>query len=200
MVMHSRIFTAMVIPSRACARPRQRPGTLLTRPAYGSHKSSANPVHSNALRLRNISADLRVQPAYSKRLGGMGGVNDDGVAAMSATTGGAARMCIGPEGPIVVRPEGRTDSRAIGLTASRPEGRLDCVPMTAGLRAVHCVYYLYSKYCSQQTGTAIEHRIWPVTDSYLRIQTAWLSKRARLYVGQRQRGHLHQRRTTRIAD
>ena len=33
-----------------------------TRPAYGSHGSSANPTHSNALRLRNISADQRVQP------------------------------------------------------------------------------------------------------------------------------------------
>ena len=43
-----------------------------TRPASGFGKSSANPVHSNALKLRNISADLRVQPAYSKRLGGMG--------------------------------------------------------------------------------------------------------------------------------
>ena len=80
MVMRARSLTctAIVIPSRACARPRQRPGTLLTRPAYGSHGSSANPVHSNALRLRNTSADLRVQPAYSKRLGGMG-VNGDGV-------------------------------------------------------------------------------------------------------------------------
>ena len=43
------------------------------------HRSSANPTHSNALRLRNISADLRVQPAYSKHLGGMGVNGDDGV-------------------------------------------------------------------------------------------------------------------------
>ena len=54
-----------------CARPRQRPGTLLTRPAYGLSISSANPIHSNALRLRNTSADLQSN-RYSKRLGGMG--------------------------------------------------------------------------------------------------------------------------------
>ena len=70
MVMRARSFTCTAIVIHA--RPRQRPGTLLTRPAYGSHGSSANPVHSSALRLRNISADLRVQPAYSKPLGGMG--------------------------------------------------------------------------------------------------------------------------------
>ena len=70
MVMRARSLTCTAIVIHA--RPRQRPGTLLTRPAYGSHKSSSNPVHSSALRLRNISADLRVQPAYSKRLGGMG--------------------------------------------------------------------------------------------------------------------------------
>ena len=66
--------TAIVIPLRVMCT-----GTLLTRPAYGSRRSSANPVHSSALRLRNTSADLRIQPAYSKRLGGMGVNDDDGV-------------------------------------------------------------------------------------------------------------------------
>ena len=90
-----------------CARPRQRPGTLLTRPAYGSHKSSANPVHSSALRLRNTSAD-QAPTNQLKTPGGHGhGVNDDGVAATSATSGG-------PSTCVIVRPEGRTDSRAIG--------------------------------------------------------------------------------------
>ncbi len=94
MVTHARTFTAMATRSLSmaharpcsylyglCARPRQRPGTLLTRPAYGSHGSSAN--HSNALRLRNTSADLRVQPVL-KTPGGHGhgvawrrGVNGD---------------------------------------------------------------------------------------------------------------------------
>ena len=31
----------------------------------GSRRSSANPIHSNALNLRNTSADPRVQPVYS---------------------------------------------------------------------------------------------------------------------------------------
>ena len=80
MVMRARSLTctAIVIPSRACARPRQRPGTLLTRPAYGLHRSSSNPAHSNALRLRNTSADLQSN-WYSKHLGGMGVNVDDGV-------------------------------------------------------------------------------------------------------------------------
>ena len=52
--------TGMLTYSRARARP-WHPGTLLPRPASGSHGSSANPTHSNALSLRHISADLRIQ-------------------------------------------------------------------------------------------------------------------------------------------
>ena len=84
-------FTGMLTSSRARARP-WHPGTLLPRPAYGSHRSSANPAHSNALRLRNISADLRVQPAYSKALGGMGMASP-----RDAATAGAPRSSP-PEG------------------------------------------------------------------------------------------------------
>ena len=58
---HVRIFT------RISSRPWRPP-----RPASGSLKSSANPVRSNTLKLRHISADLRIQPAYSNPLGGMG--------------------------------------------------------------------------------------------------------------------------------
>ena len=114
---HSHTFTA----TSTCT------GTLLTRPAYGLHRSSANPVHSSALRLRNISADLRVQPAYSKHLGGMGMAST--TTASMTTSGGPApvlvrpegRTCsraIGPEGPITVKPKGLTD-----LKARRPDGK-----------------------------------------------------------------------------
>ena len=108
--------TAIVIPLRARARPCQRPGTPSTRPAYGSHKSSANPVHSSALRLRHISADLRVQPAYSKRLGGMGMASTTTASLRRLRRQGASTFAcnraIGPEGPITVKPKGLTDLKA----------------------------------------------------------------------------------------
>ena len=137
MVMRARSLTctAIVIPSRACVRPRQRPGTLLTRPAYGSHKSSSNPVHSSALRLRNTSADLRVQPAYSKPLGGMGVNVDDGVD-VDDRCGAAAACAIGPEGPIIVRPEGRT-----ACCYGTPEGVL----LRTNDGSCAQLYYLYSR-------------------------------------------------------
>ena len=92
--------TAMVIPSRACARPRQRPGAFLTRPASGSHRSSANPVHSSALRLRNTSADLQSNRPTQNAWG-----------AWATTTLRRRRRQWGPA-PVLVRPEGRTCSRA----------------------------------------------------------------------------------------
>ena len=74
--------TAMVIH----ARPRQRPGTLLTRPAYGSHKSSANPVHSSALRLRHISANQAPIQLTQNAWGAWASTSTTA----STTTGGAA--------------------------------------------------------------------------------------------------------------
>ena len=46
----------------------------------GSHRSSANPTNSNALKLRNASTNLQSNQ-YSKHLGGMGmaSLGDDGV-------------------------------------------------------------------------------------------------------------------------
>ena len=93
MVTHARIRMAMAQANSP-------------RPASGFGKSSANPVHSNALNLRHISANSRIRPAYSKALGGMG-VND-GVASTSRRQGAAAACMIGPKGPMVVEPEGST--------------------------------------------------------------------------------------------
>ena len=116
--------------TRSLSRARARPWSYIhgyaqaspTRPAYGSHKSSSNPAHSNVLRLRNASADLQSN-CYSKRLGGMGVNGDCGVDVDDR--GGRCCLCsIGPKGPIIVRPEGRTDSRAIG-----PEGPITVKPV-----------------------------------------------------------------------
>ena len=116
--------TAIVIH----ARPRQRPGAFLTRPAYGLSISSANPVHSSALRLRNTSADLRVQPAYSKRLGGMGMASP-----RDTTTTGAPRSSR-PEG-LRLRPGG-VDPRGAGAgrTRQKPAG---AAPDRTGRMADH---------------------------------------------------------------
>ena len=61
---HGHTFTGMRTPSWARARPwscAYLHGHGLqaspTRPASGLHRSSANPIHSNALRLRNIYTD-----------------------------------------------------------------------------------------------------------------------------------------------
>ena len=116
--------TAMVIHSRACARPRQHPDTLLTRPASGSHKSSANPVHSNALRLRNTSADQ----APTNQLKTPGG---HGRQRRRQRCDAATPRRQGPSTCVIVRPEGRTDSRAIG-----PKGPITVKPNgLTGLKA-----------------------------------------------------------------
>ena len=87
--------TAMRAPSRPWSHPFASiltlPGTFSTRPARTALADlRANPVHS----------DSNVQP-----LGGM----DDGVAATCRRQGGPAPACmIGPGGPMIVRPEGRT--------------------------------------------------------------------------------------------
>ena len=119
-------------------------------------------------------------PAYSKRLGGMG-VNGD--AASMSTTGGAAAACaIGPKGPMVVRPEGRTDRQLSGLKASpssglivepsglkarllKPEGLTPEGPATAYQRRVVCTAIPVLKVPPNKRAQ-IEHRIWPVTDSH----------------------------------
>ena len=99
---HARTFkgtrTAMFIPLRV-----MRTATLSTRPASGLSRSSANPVHSNTLKLRNASTNLQSNQ-YSKHLGGMGVSVDDGVDDDDDRGGGIAR--------VFVRPEGRTGSRA----------------------------------------------------------------------------------------
>ena len=72
---HARTFkgtrTAKRTPSRAYLHGHDFDETS----GSGSRGSSANPAHSNVLRLRNTSADLQSN-CYSKHLGGMG---DDGV-------------------------------------------------------------------------------------------------------------------------
>ena len=70
---HSHTFTGMCTATSTSGHASDETSVRLT-------QIKRQPVYSNALRLRNISADLRVQPAYSKRLGGMGvndGVDDD---------------------------------------------------------------------------------------------------------------------------
>ena len=144
-----------------CARPRQRPGTLLTRPASGSHRSSANPIHSNALRLRNTSADqapiqLTQIPwgAWASGYGIASRCDDDGVA---ATTVGSAPACmIGPEGPIIVEPE--------GSTAVRPEGRTNGTPEGVLLRVR--LHYLYSRCLPTNRHNHQACGMWPVPGSY----------------------------------
>ena len=107
-----------------CARPCQRPGTFLTRPAYGSHRSSANPTHSNALRLRNTSADLQFNRPTQNTWGAWASTAT--AASMETTGAGPLRVCdraIGPGGPITVKPKGLTSLRArlwSGLKAGQP--------------------------------------------------------------------------------
>ena len=144
MVIHSRVCahlhgyahtfmgtrTAMVMCIPARVRAPARPWSLTRAPSRpwrkptrrdqrsGSHRSSANPTHSNTL----------------------GGMGDAGVAATSRRQGGGSSTCvvrpegrtcdraIGPRGPITVKPEGLTDLRArlwSGLRAGQivePEG------------------------------------------------------------------------------
>ena len=126
------------------------------------------------------------------------------------TPGGAAAACIvGPKGP--------TDSRLSGLGARtvKPKGltvltAVLCVLMTAGLKAGRQLRATMwplpvLKATSQQAGTIKACGMWPVTDSYLRIQTACLSSRRLDYMSglgptatsghvkqrQRQRRRLH---------
>ena len=124
--------------------------------------------------------------------------------ASMSTTGGAAAACvIGPKGPMVVGPEGPTGRQA-GLKAvkpmAQPEGstaycacqrRVVCTNMASAILPV-------LKVPPNKRVRQIEHRIWPVTDSYLRIQTAWLSSRRLDYMSglgpTATSGHLHQRR------
>ena len=69
---------------------------------------------------------------------------------------------IGSEDPIIVRPGGRTDGGPLhrGIAHGQWLTRTFCFNLPASKRV-----------------RQIEHRIWPVTGSYQRIQTAWLSSR-----------------------
>ena len=101
--------TAMVMRARSltCTAMSYVHGHACTASVNGAHetsKSSANPTHSSALRLRNISAN---QAPIQLTQNAWGAWASTTTASMS-TTGGAAAVCdraIGPEGPITIKPK-----------------------------------------------------------------------------------------------
>ena len=104
--------------------------------------------------------------------GGMAPLRD----ATTPTTGGPLRVMIGPKGPMMIRPEGRTDGPPEGSPASsglivEPEGPMARRRATAflhgppdgGLRRFLCTVL---KRPPNKRARQIEHRIWPVPESH----------------------------------
>ena len=123
MGMYAHICT-MVILARPCARlhghghiPSPRSSRFRAR-FRRDQRGRFTRIHTNQLTQIPTSNDWG---AWASGYGVASRCDDDGVA---ATTVGSAPACmIGPEGPIMVRPEGRTGSRAIG-----PDGPITVKP------------------------------------------------------------------------
>ena len=114
---------------------------------------------------------------------------------MSTTGGAAAVICaIGPKGPMVVRPEGRTDGTPEcpqrAYSRGGPDGPITVKPKgLTGLKARQpatvCTSILPVLKVPANKRAQSEHRIWPVPDSHLRIQSSQLTGTANQtrYVG-----------------
>ena len=121
--------TAMVILARVCAHLHGYTCTAMARKPTRRDQRPApqipnQPRQANTLNLRYTSRQIQASnPTHPnsnvQRLGGMG-VNDgvDAAATSTTTTGGGCTYAIGPKGPMIVRPEGRTDGTPEGQPAS----------------------------------------------------------------------------------
>ena len=157
----------MFIPSRACARPRQRQGTLLTRPAYGLTDQA--PIQLTQMPCGCVTPP-RIYASNWPTQNTWGAWASTTTAASMSTSGGPAPACvIGPKGPMIVEPEGRRARFTVGPGRppdGGPEGPLRGVWLD-DLTARATVWHSYTTCTQQQTGTMLSFcDMWPVTESH----------------------------------
>ena len=141
---HGHTFTGMRTPSRVCARLHGRAHARVQLSHFHAHTCTAMATSLLRARLRRdqrpaLANQAPIQLTQTPTSNPWGAWVSTPA---STSTSGGERCCvcvIGPKGPIMVRPSGRTCSRAFRLDDMAHLTVGWCVLMTARLKAGNCI-------------------------------------------------------------